>query len=892
MKPGVLVSHYRIDAKIGEGGMGEVFDAHDETLKRKVALKTVRITAQLRSDARTRFTREARVLSQLDHPHICRVFDYLSFDEGDMIVLELIEGHALNVDIGKLTYAQQLAIAEDITSALVAAHAAGIVHRDLKPGNIMLTVSGGVKVLDFGLACVRESATVHEPEETNGQLTDIDLAEWSDSDDSISGFHTEVGSVFGTVQFMSPEQASGDPVGPASDMFSLGLVLQELFMGTPARKLKRSDGLARAAAGESNPISGVPRDLAQLITRMKEGAPTRRPTAVEALARMRWIRATPQRRLRRALIAGVAVVGLVGATKYTLDLRAERETSEWNRRRTEAEKAFQLGSLYDQLKPVQQTGILGVVAQRAVSDYSSIAGGALLPDQIVNFAQAWILLGRVRGDDKNLSESRVAFESALNLIDSPAAVAAPASILDRLRRNALIELAEVRKKLGDPALAEQAARSVQDLAHANTGTWDDPLSPSAWEGRALTLLGDLAVSRGDRGEAGEFFTKAQGFFAGIASPTDEELFLAAQVEFWIGNLALELGDVEAATVPLQRYLEISQALSDGDPGNIRWKTEVAYAHSCLGTWRQTRGDVEAARGEFRIVVSSWRSLTYYDASNTTWQMELAGALSWLSTSELSGWHVTQALEPVQEELRIREGLADRDPLNMERLRGRSICENNLGDVLEALGRFEEARVAFSSAVEHSNRLVEAEPTNADWLLDRAVTLMRAGRNLIDLKDHEAAEHHLLQAQQILAAETAPFEARQKAQKLILCQVELASLHLARGEDELARSELGQAEALQTSDAFKDLSSASKADSDSRIRALRAALLERAGDHVGAVREAQTALNALEGTLWKSFTTARAGTYVSATRLVHGEGEVEALLARYSKLGYTPIALGH
>jgi serine/threonine protein kinase len=147
------ISHYRILYPLGAGGMGEVYAAIDETLQRRVALKAIRVDKRLDEDARARFLREARILSQLDHPNICRAYDYLRDGDHDWLVLELVDGKNLKDALEHgIAEAEKLRIAAQIASVLVVTHEAGIVHRDLKPGNVMITASGDVKVLDFGLA--------------------------------------------------------------------------------------------------------------------------------------------------------------------------------------------------------------------------------------------------------------------------------------------------------------------------------------------------------------------------------------------------------------------------------------------------------------------------------------------------------------------------------------------------------------------------------------------------------------------------------------------------------------------------------------------------------------------------------------------------------------------
>ena len=133
--------------------MGDVYAGIDETLKRRVALKAIRAEHRLSAVSKVRFLREARILSQLDHPNICRVYDFIEDADSDWLVLELIEGKTLQAALrAPIDAASRLRIALQVADVLVATHAAGVVHRDLKPGNIMLTRGDEVKVLDFGLA--------------------------------------------------------------------------------------------------------------------------------------------------------------------------------------------------------------------------------------------------------------------------------------------------------------------------------------------------------------------------------------------------------------------------------------------------------------------------------------------------------------------------------------------------------------------------------------------------------------------------------------------------------------------------------------------------------------------------------------------------------------------
>jgi len=334
IRAGERIGRIRIEERAGTGGMGAVFVGFDEKLQRRVALKAIR-SDRLDAATRRRFLAEARLLSQLDHPNVCRIYDYLEGDEQDFLVLELIRGRTLREALAAgIDPRDRLAIAEQVARALAAAHEKGIIHRDLKPDNVMLTEEKEVKVLDFGLARSKDvddaagsSGWAQMPPHEPGSTTETS---WENPPGWVLSqvVHTGRGSAIGTLSAMSPEQARGEPVTAASDVYSLGLLLQELFTGRPPYETGLSQPLLRvkASEGDSLPPEGVEdADLAALIRQLKALAPEARPTAAEAAERLAWVRGKPGRRRRRLLAAAVAVLFVLGGVKYILDLRRERQ---------------------------------------------------------------------------------------------------------------------------------------------------------------------------------------------------------------------------------------------------------------------------------------------------------------------------------------------------------------------------------------------------------------------------------------------------------------------------------------------------------------------------------------------------------------------------------------
>jgi len=313
VRPGTRLGHYELVSSIGAGGMGEVYRARDSRLDRTVAVKILSEAHAVRFDMRERFQREAQAIARLNHPNICAVYDVGDADGIDYIVMEHVLGDTLATKISAgqerngLAPADVVGYALQIARALSAAHAEGVVHRDIKPSNVLVTSSGAVKVLDFGLAKVAQGALPETRTTASGR------------------FNTSAGIVMGTPDYMSPEQALSRDVDGRSDLFSLGVLCHEMLTGRPpfsgATPIEVADEiLHKAPPPLSSGRRTIPEGLERVVqTLMEKDRAVRYQSADAVIADLERVRdglrprtAHPRARLNWGPI-GIAAAALAGA---------------------------------------------------------------------------------------------------------------------------------------------------------------------------------------------------------------------------------------------------------------------------------------------------------------------------------------------------------------------------------------------------------------------------------------------------------------------------------------------------------------------------------------------------------------------------------------------------
>jgi eukaryotic-like serine/threonine-protein kinase len=360
---GKTILHYTIGERLGSGGMGEVFRAEDIRLGRPVALKFLPASYQYDPDRRERFFTEARAASALRSPYIAAIYDIGEYEGSSFIVMEFVEGEMLSraLERGPLPVVDTIDIAMQIADALDEAHSHGIVHRDIKSSNLIITERGLVKVLDFGLAKV-----------TGGLVAP---GRDSDSDPTTRlGQETVTGLVLGTVSYMSPEQALGQPVDHRSDIFSLGVVAYEMLTGQlPFNGESSTEAIDRIVHQEPPAIArlnyGVPPELERIVRKTLEKNPAYRYQAVREMY-------IDLRNLQRDLDAGkrTASVGQANTEHQPTVLLTEKQSTQSTELAPRLENAVAVMTFANITGEPKDEWIGSGIAETVTSDLKKVRG--------------------------------------------------------------------------------------------------------------------------------------------------------------------------------------------------------------------------------------------------------------------------------------------------------------------------------------------------------------------------------------------------------------------------------------------------------------------------------------------------------------------------------------
>jgi len=774
---GQRIGSIRIDRPLGEGGMGEVYLGFDEKLERRVAVKTLRTSQRLDADAKARLVREARLLSKLGHPAICQIYDLIEGEGADYLVLEYVEGRTLRQLMRERpSFERLLEICRQIADGLAAAHREKIIHRDLKTENVMVAAGDRVRILDFGVARAAESELVRSapvPTATASAAPELVEVAGDLPDDStleLPEFHTRFGTIVGTPHYMSPEQARGRSVTTASDLFSFGILLQELFTGRSAyADLPLQELLQAVQRGETELASGIDLDLARLIEELKSLEPRARPTAEAVALRLTELLEKPARRKRRrrwiaAAIAALTslLIGLVAVSFLAVEARRARRESERRQGQAEDLIGFMLEDLRPKLEKVGRLDLLDAVGDRALAHFEAVPESDLSPLELARRIEALRQVAEVRFAQGALEAAKQIAERARTLAEVLVREH-PTAEHERALALANTMLGSIWTDLDDPSSAFGAF--VRALEAARRAVAANP-GDLAYERLLAATLTDTGVGLKALGRTDEAIAR----FA--ESETHLRNLLAAHLQ--AGDAAAELATVsELATTLAWRSsaLEESGRLAEGTAArreNLRFLERLArenadpVARNDLATGRDflarlllSQGFPEEAAVEQRLALAAFAELARLDPDNSDWTRSAAVAHLNL------GWILAELDELPEAQSELEQGSAGLEELRRldpgHRLWARMLGVNHYRLSVVALARGDRPRAQREMA----ESLAMLEPL-ARERPDDATIAVRLGESLtgaahLAASAGRSAEAQALRrrAEELLAGHAAP-----------------------------------------------------------------------------------------------------------------------------------------
>jgi serine/threonine-protein kinase len=779
------------------GGLGEVFLARDEELGRDVAIKRLRPFHADNPKSRRRFVTEAAVTARLEHPGVVPVHGLvrdadgrpayaMRFIEGDTLAEAIEQFHAASKpaslrstgDIilstlsgtagprfGSLEFRQLLARFVAASNAIAFAHSKGIIHRDLKPANIMLGPFGETLVVDWGLA--KELANREK------SAAEIDLGGTGDSpgDGADSGnAETEIGEVLGTPAFMAPEQAAGEVVGPAADVYSLGTILYMMLVGQPPIAT-RSAAIAvhRARTGEYAPPRmvqpAVPRPLDAICRKAMALKPGDRYESALALAAdvERWLADEPVsadeetrrerlqrwgRRHRPVAAAGIVLLAtaVIGLTATTFLISREQAATALAKQRAEEQRDRADQSLKLAARAVD-------TAANRVSDHPRLRAGDfhdLRADLLATLIPFYEELARKSGDDPAVElQSGLAFERLGNLrremgqtdrseksFRSAVAIFARLAVREPADAEIRRRLAESQRQLG--LLLTDTSRTDEARAELETAVRMDrelvaaaPADPTARFALANALNGLAIAMQADKrpSDAEPVFREALAIAYRLVDnePENREaIALCAGIE---NNLAVLLRrtDRPADAEKLFRSAVARRtALVKASPGDPLLRRELVVSHFNLGNTMLLTKRRNEAEAEYRTAIAVAEKLAADFTSVPDYRADLGRAIANLAALLGMSDRPAEAITPLRGSAEIFDRLVAEFPGNARYHHNRADAWYNVGEGLAKLKRTADAEAAYRRAADEYSRLADAAPTDTRATAELAVTWVTLG----------------------------------------------------------------------------------------------------------------------------------------------------------------------
>lgn len=793
------VTRYTVREEIARGGMGRILAAWDERLQRPVALKTVRSTDAL---SRGRFEREMLVTARLQHPSIVAIYDGGTLPDGaPYYAMRRVEGRELEACIGEaVTLAQRLALLRPfiaLVDAIAYAHSRGFVHRDLKPKNVLVGRFGETVVLDWGLARSLDATEVDDDAHGEG--------------DSVQDGLTNTGAVMGTPGYIAPEILRGFAATPASDVYSLGVILAQILTGDP----RADEGSLRTTE--------APADLVAITNRATQPRPEDRyvdaRTMAEDLRRFEAGRLVDAREYglfdriarfvrRHRAAAGVAMVAsfallAMGGWSYrnvaAARDRAELALAEAELRRGEAEAEresaeglidFALEDLSTQLRGLGRTDVLRSVVQQVDAYYE---GRSSRTDErsALRVGRALKLHGAIAGATGDDATAVAKLEQARDVFAALDGFA----LADQLRCDALDSLVIALRDLGRLDDAERAAGECVELAQRRLA--QAPGAPE-WTLRLASIELTQVLLQLARGQSEPARATMQRVLARLdaGSWQGDDLARAVNVRRMLGSrlggLAMNDRRYEDAVTHFEDALRDSEELRRMRPGSSAAVAAVAGARQELAAALQFLGRSGDAEEQLRMAIGTYQLLLELEPANLMWARNLSRSRRTLADAQFRRGRVAEAIATTRENIAAVDRIVQLQVPDAWDLRmSRGFLRVELGDFLQRSGEPETA------AHELERGLAEMEELVVEH--DDAESLHRLGFALLLHADFAIARGELARAARSLdrARELAERELASDptpASRIRLAEptARLAVVAWKSGDDDTARTRMREA----------------------------------------------------------------------------------------------------
>jgi serine/threonine-protein kinase len=559
------------------------------------------------------------------------------------------------------------------------------------------------------------------------------------SSSSSAGPETEGGALLGTLAYMSPEQARGEAATPASDQYSFGLLLQELFTGRPPYNETDDQArlLERARRGHVSPPAGLDADLTRLIQRLKSFAPAERPAAVDTLERLRWIAAKPRRRVRRLLIAAVMTVAALAGMKYFVDLRAERTVAvdarrdaEGRRKQAEDLIGFMLGDLRKKLEKVGRLEILDDVGAKAMDYFAAVPESSLSDEELAQRSAALYQIGDVRITQGRLAEAEKPLAQSLALATT-LADRHPGDgqrLYDLAQSHYWLGFVDWRRRRLDDALVHfreyvRIAERLVSIDAAN-GEWQLELAS------AYSNIGSVLEEQGDLDGALERFRATQVIERRLLEKSPDNVGLiraAASSNNTIGAVLRAKGELADSLSHHRAELALQEDLVRREPGTAGWRQFLSVSHNRVGSLLEAQGQMPDAAAHIEKSLAIARDLAAEDPSNVDWQRELGRSHYRMGLIFHAKGALGSAQDHLQEAAAIMGRAAEIDPLNLARQRDLADVRNALGGLFLSRGEAQHAEAEARLAQQIADRLLERSRDDRQATRIRGVSLELQGR---------------------------------------------------------------------------------------------------------------------------------------------------------------------